>query len=749
MKKTIILLCAILFVSASHSQQQEKIDHLKTFAKAYGYVKYFHPSNEASEIDWNKFAALGAHEILKCHNRKEVIATLNSLFQPMAPGVIFSNSKQNYNIKAITPSNTEIYEPVYWQHKGVSKDMYYYGQPYTSSRVNSYTEIDESNGFGTLTLSIDPEKYQGKEIKYTGWVKLKEGSEGTAHLWLRVDKSDKTRGFFENMGNTPITSKEWKQYEIIGEIDELASSLFMGSLLIGKGTLYLDDVHLYYKEQNEWVEIPIKNSGFEAQSIGEKNQDTEWIGKSKGYSYALSNTEHIEGKTCAVINFEGQLKEVKGEPLFDAFPKFGELIEKEIGEGIICQIPLSLYGNAEHTYPKSETFNPLLFRLQNFDALNTTYMYLGNVINTYNVFQHFYPYFDEVDVDWDKELEIALRRSLNDHTEKDHLITLEKFTAPLKDGHIFVSSPKYAEYVPPIKWEWIEDKLIITKVGDENLGIKIGDVVTKVNNQLSADYFKEVNSRISAGTQGYLNYRAEITSLLGEKNEELLIEINQKNFVLNRDRKLDYLDHNIRIQENNYKVLDENIYYLNLSTIEMDTITELLPQLQQAKGIICDLRGYPNGNDDFISHLLKEKDTSKAWMRIPKIIYPDHEKITGFEKSGWEIQAKKPYLGDKSIVFIIDGRSISYAESYMSFIEGYKLATIVGQPTAGTNGNVNPFTLLGNYNISWTGMKVVKHDGTQLHGIGILPDFYVNKTIEGIKQEKDEFLDKAIEVILN
>lgn len=312
-----------------------------------------------------------------------------------------------------------------------------------------------------------------------------------------------------------------------------------------------------------------------------------------------------------------------------------------------------------------------------------------------------------------------------------------------------MSSPKYAEYVPPIKWEWIEDKLVITKVGDENSGIKIGDVVTKVNNQLSADYFKEVNSRISAGTQGCLNYRAEITSLLGEKNEELLIEINQKNFVLNRDRKLDYLDHNIRIQENNYKVLDENIYYLNLSTIEMDTITELLPQLQQAKGIICDLRGYPNGNHDFISHLLKEKDTSKAWMRIPKIIYPDHEKITGFEKSGWEIQAKKPYLGDKSIVFIIDGRSINYAESYMSFIEGYKLATIVGQPTAGTNGNVNPFNLLGNYNISWTGMKVVKHDGTQLHGIGILPDFYVNKTIEGIKQEKDEFLDKAIEVILN
>ncbi|RXJ44424.1 S41 family peptidase [Gelidibacter gilvus] len=376
-------------------------------------------------------------------------------------------------------------------------------------------------------------------------------------------------------------------------------------------------------------------------------------------------------------------------------------------------------------------------------------MYLGNVINTYNVFQHFYPYFNEVDMDWDKELETALHRSLKDQTEKDHIITLQKFTAPLKDGHISVHRSNSEVFVPAIKWEWIEDELVITRVKDKNSGIKIGDVVTKVNNQLSENYFKEINSRISAGTTGWLNYSAQNLSLSGEKDETLLIEINNKNFVLNRDQKLDRSDNNIRMQEYNYKVLDENIYYLNLSTIKMDTITALLPQLQEAKGIICDLRGYPNGNHDLISHLLKEKDTSKAWMRIPKIIYPDHEKVVGYENEAWEMGTKKPYLGHKKIVFIVDGRSISYAESYMSFIKEYQLATIVGQPTAGTNGNINPFTLLGNIIINWTGRKVVKHDGSQHHGIGILPDIYVSKTINGVKLEKDEFLDKAIEVILN
>ena len=178
----------------------------------------------------------------------------------------------------------------------------------------------------------------------------------------------------------------------------------------------------------------------------------------------------------------------------------------------------------------------------------------------------------------------------------------------------------------------------------------------------------------------------------------------------------------------------------------MKTIDSLFPQLQKASAIICDLRGYPNGNHELISYLLKTNDTSSAWMQIPQFIYPDQEKIAGFQKENWMLKTKKPYLGDKKIVFIIDGSAISYAESFMGYIEGYKLATIVGQPTAGTNGDINPFRLPGGISISWTGLKVLKHDGSQHHGIGILPNVYVNKTIQGIKEGKDEFLEKAIEI---
>ncbi len=83
----------------------------------------------------------------------------------------------------------------------------------------------------------------------------------------------------------------------------------------------------------------------------------------------------------------------------------------------------------------------------------------------------------------------------------------------------------------------------------------------------------------------------------------------------------------------------------------------------------------------------------------------------------------------------------------MSFVEHYKLGEIVGQSTAGTNGEVNRFNLPGGYRVTWSGMKVVKHDGSQQHLIGILPTVPVQRTIQGVIEGRDEFLEKALEII--
>ncbi len=572
------------FVHFSFSQDMKKIEYLKAFSKVYGYVKYFHPSDEAFELDWNTFAIYGASEVEKCNTKQEFIETLNKLFNPIAPSVNFSKAKKimKYNYKTIRPKDLKDYHLTYWHHRGVSFGMKPFDDTYKSIRVN------------------------------------------------RSDSSDSDR----------------------------------------------------------------------------------------------------------IFNYQ---------------PNFGTLITREIDDGIYCQVPIVLFCNENSTYPKADAF--LLSNLKEqlekcqIKAENLTFR-LGNIINVYNVFQHFYPYFDVVRIDWDNEFEKALLRCYSDKTGNDHQITLQKFTAPLKDGHIRILKLfGNANYAPQISWEWIENQLVITTVYDSTINVKVGDIITNINGQRSDEYFKEIYSRISAGTDGWLNFRAKTLSLIGDQDSKLIVSIDNKSIELIRNKllKSDIEDPN---NKEDYKKLDDSTYYINLNMIMMDTITKLIPQLEKSKAIICDLRAYPNKNDEFIRHLLKSDDTTKAWMQVPLIIFPDHLNTIGFEKYNWidRMKPQKPHLGDKKIVFIISGRTISWGESIMGYIDGYKLGVIIGQPSAGTNGNINRFALAGGYTIFFTGMKVVKHNGSQHHGIGIIPDVYVEKTIKGIIEGRDEFLEKAIEI---
>jgi C-terminal processing protease CtpA/Prc len=324
-------------------------------------------------------------------------------------------------------------------------------------------------------------------------------------------------------------------------------------------------------------------------------------------------------------------------------------------------------------------------------------------------------------------------------------------TAKLKDGHIAVNrmAGNTNRFMPPIAWEWVEGKLVLTHVLNNTVNLHQGDVVTSINGEAPTAYFNNAKQYISAATPGLLNYRAQVETLRGINGSALsltVIDSNnaKQNVTLNRD--LSYFDYyKAYPAADSIKSISKDIMYLNIGLVHMKTIIAAMPQLIKCKAIICDLRGYPKDTAPFIEYLLTQKDTVKDWMQIPHIIYPDQENLAGYDKSGWEIPPLSPHLNAK-IIFIIDGEDISYAESYMGLIEHYKLATIIGQPTAGTNGNTNDLRLPGGYFFSWTGMKVLKLDGSQHHGIGTKPDIYLTKTIKGIRQNKDEFLAKAIEM---
>jgi C-terminal processing protease CtpA/Prc len=115
-----------------------------------------------------------------------------------------------------------------------------------------------------------------------------------------------------------------------------------------------------------------------------------------------------------------------------------------------------------------------------------------------------------------------------------------------------------------------------------------------------------------------------------------------------------------------------------------------------------------------------------------------------FRQSQWSVRPAAPRI--RTVVFLTDGRAVSAAETFMGIVEGNKLGPIVGEPTAGTNGNINPFMLPGGYLIWWTGMKVLKQDGSRHHGVGILPTVPMTRTLAGVRAQRDELLEKGIAV---
>lgn len=764
LKQVIIITLLVFFstlpVCSNEYETGLTIKNIEAFARLYGYVKYFYPGDEATNTDWDRFAVYGVKRVEKARDRAELKKILEELYLPIAPALAIheSNRETTFSTAGLIPPGppgTKEMKPVVWQHLGVG-----FGNPrdiYRSIRLNRQDKLFLKYRFGLISNGVDAAPYRGKEIKLKAAVKV---SEGHGQLWLQVDRTGKQAGFFDDMDEKPIRSNQWNYYEITGPVADDAVKIYYGCILRGPGQLWVDDFQLYTRpgekeKQDRWNPITTKNPGFEDDKEGAAPGG--WTAKSDGYGFQVTAGTAAKGSRSVTIKSKAP---PLSKPLFKEKPGPGESIAKELGRDLSCFMPIALYGTGPHTFPRSPAND--LKRLETAVKGELTgkedldghhlYVRLAGIVIAWNVFRHFYPYFDEVKTDWKAALTEALGCAYQDKSQLDFLETLKKMTAHLKDGQAgaYLGGNTSRMYLPPINWDWIQGQLIITDVYDKTLtNVRAGDVVVEVDG-IDAGEALEIKVRsISGATRGWRQFRALEELLRGKRNSQIQLKINREpsslfyNETLSRSAFSPKYYSYIEKQKKPSGKIEEGIYYLNLDLTPMPGIKRLMPELQKAKSIICDLRGAPKGSHPLICHLLKEQNTSK-WIWVPQVIYPDYEKVT-YKKLEWQLEPLKPFLTAK-MIFIVNSRTIGYAESILSYIEHHKLGTIVGQPTAGTNGKVNSFYLFGKYLIRWTGMKVVKHNGSPHHGVGIIPHVRVERTLKGVKEGRDQLLEKAIKI---
>jgi C-terminal processing protease CtpA/Prc len=431
----------------------------------------------------------------------------------------------------------------------------------------------------------------------------------------------------------------------------------------------------------------------------------------------------------------------------DGTPDPADVFRADLGGGVSCLVPLALYADDEGTLPHATTARakPAPSRYSGDDRATR----LADVALAWNILQHFYPYFDVVPSDWSAALREALTSAARDPDGRAFLATLRRMMAGLHDGHGGVYTPGGGDPPgsPPLAWDWVEGRLVVTRVSDGVKDVKPGDVIRTIDGRPAAEALADVERLISGATPQWRRYVGLQRLGAGAPGSEIVLEIGAagqppRTVRMVRDQGRPDERRPPKVHE-----VRKGIWYVDIGRIDDDDFRRALPDLERAEGIILDFRGYPGklNPNTFFPHLTEKPMTSAQW-HVPRVRRPDHERMT-FERQGeWKIPPSKPYLNAKK-AFITDGRAISYAESCMGIVEHYKLGAIVGGPTAGTNGNVNPFSLPGGYQVVWTGMKVLKHDGSRHHGVGILPTVPISRTIAGVAAGRDELLEKAIEVV--
>lgn len=422
-----------------------------------------------------------------------------------------------------------------------------------------------------------------------------------------------------------------------------------------------------------------------------------------------------------------------------------------VDENISFLVPISVYSKEKKKFSLSIEKNNSL-------DLNLRSTKLANIIFFWNVIQHFHPYFEYFSEDWKAILPISLDLASQSTSKNDFIHVLKKMMAVTKDSHFFVSEAPIRganknNYVNKLDLDWVENKLVVSSIADNNplCDLKRGDVILKING-FATDSL--INNELQFSSSGNLmrKYKHTAKSILSSfdlnKNISLLIsdkDNSQKEVILNLNQ-LNFIQKNIPITY--IKELTSGVYYINISGIPWKLFKNKLHELEKAKGLIFDLREYPSPSFIKILRYLSPTPINLGGYLFRIIFrFPNHNYIQYDTLESRKLNPKKPYLAAPKI-FLMGSETISFGETFIELIDYYNLGTIIGQNSAGANGDVN-LSATSNFVIGWTGIKALKRNGQNFYGIGFQPKIIVNPTLNGLRERKDETIEKALKTLLN
>lgn len=450
---------------------------------------------------------------------------------------------------------------------------------------------------------------------------------------------------------------------------------------------------------------------------------------------------------------------------YEIKPDYGLLFDKKIFKASLLEKLEYIKENRNtgrnyYVIMNPSTSNPI-FKNEN-PYLKMSYSDVGyRILALYRywaMINYFFPYKDVIGQDWNNVLKKSLPEFVDVKNELDYSKAVLKLIASVNDTHANLWSGSKAlnefkgKYGAPLQAKFIEQKLIITALHTDTIDVKgklkVGDIITSIQNKDVAELIKEYLPLTAAS-----NYDTQLRDL--PKNYLLRSNENSLKIKVERDGKSFeydlpmgklmqvYKDPDFEKAEA-FRLINENIGYVFPGKYKNAKLREIIKLFANTKGIIIDMRCYPSDFMPFtFGNYIKSSSTPFVKFSIGNPAYPGAFKFSNAINNG-EMNHDN-YKG--KVVIIVNSTSQSQAEYTTMAFQSSPNVKVIGSKTAGADGDVSPIVLPGGLRTMISGIGVFYPDGKPTQRVGVRIDEVIYPTINGIKEGKDELLEKAIETL--
>ncbi len=365
----------------------------------------------------------------------------------------------------------------------------------------------------------------------------------------------------------------------------------------------------------------------------------------------------------------------------------------------------------------------------------------------WNTINYFYPYKNLMDKNWDLIFKENAPKIVYADDALAYNLAFREFTVNINDSHSFLISPTfqpwYGEIYPPFSVRHIEGEMVVYRALP-GTGLSPGDIVKKMDGVEMAVLRDSLRKYAQGSNQCNIDRVIEDIIIKGPEGPFSVTVTNgieEKTLTLERDSlNLSLLSTKVTpVWQTRSGRNGCNFGYVYMPGLTVEDVPAMFNDLWGADAIIFDLRGYPQMTLlPLVNHLFRAP-LHMANFLSPDPTYPGrlfwHQFYIG---EGTD----NPYPG--KIIILFNERTLSLAEFTCMGLDLFPGAVKIGSTTAGADGP-NVLTYMPGGIVATATMSGIYYpDYTQTQRIGIIPDYTVLPTIQGIRDGKDEVLEYAL-----